>query len=300
MSRTLVLVNPAAGGGRAWGVWERLRERLPGAKSLPVERPPDPAATLEAVRQAAAEGYERLVVLGGDGTLHLVATALLAAGLGQRLSLGVVPAGTGSDLARSLRIPRRLPAALTLALEGEAVPLDAGRCVGERASFHFINESSAGVAGLVDESVNAMPRRGATAFLAATVRALRRFRPVPMRLEVDGERWYEGPTFLVTVANGTSFGKGMRIAPQARWDDGWFDVVVVGDVRGAELLLRLPQVYLGTHLTARPVRVRRAKVVHLEPLAPAPPFDVDGETYPSGRATFKLLPAALRVVAGPG
>jgi diacylglycerol kinase (ATP) len=299
VSRALVLVNPAAGGGRAWGVWERLQRRLPPARSLPVQRPADRAATRLAVQQAVEGGYERLVVFGGDGTLHLVANALLEVGAGQRVTLGVVPAGTGSDLARSLRIPRRLRAALTLALEGEGVPVDAGRCLGERASFHFINETSAGVAGLVDESVNAMPRRGATAFLVATVRALRRFRAVPMRLEVDGECWYEGPTFLATVANGTSFGKGMHIAPQAQWDDGWFDVVVVGEVRGTELVRRLPQVYLGTHLQARPVRVRRAKVVHLEPLAPAPPFDVDGETYPCGPATFEILPAALRVVAGP-
>jgi diacylglycerol kinase (ATP) len=178
------------------------------------------------------------------------------------------------------------------------VPLDAGRCTGERASFYFVNEASAGIGGLVDEMVNAMPRRGRTAFLIATLRALRRYEAVPMRIEVDGERWHEGPTFLATVANGTTFGKGMRIAPDALLDDGLFDVVAVGEVKGLELLRRLPQVYLGRHLRARPVRVRRGRVVRLEPLAPAPAFDADGETYPSGTAVFEVLPGALRV-AGP-
>lgn len=299
MSRALVLVNPAAGGGRAWGLWERVRRAVPAAQRAEAVRPADRAASRAAVAEAVASGFQRIVAFGGDGTAHLVAGALLAAGAGDGVVLGVVPAGTGSDLARALGIPRRLSVALHRALTGPPVRVDAGRCQGERASFFFLNEASAGIAGMVDEAVNAIPNRGTSAFLVATLRAIRRYRPLPVRVEVDGEGWHEGPTFLATVANGTTFGKGMRIAPRARVDDGLFDVIVVGDVRGAELLRRLPQVYLGTHLSARPVRFRRGRVVRLEPLAPLPPFDVDGETYPSGPATLEVLPGALRVAGAP-
>jgi diacylglycerol kinase (ATP) len=90
----------------------------------------------------------------------------------------------------------------------------------------------------------------------------------------------------------------MRVAPQARPDDGLFDLVLVGEVAGWELIRRLPQLYFGRHLGARPVRYRQAREVRLEPLAPLPVFDVDGETYPSGAATFTLVPGAL-AVAGP-
>lgn len=295
MSRVLVLVNPAAGGGRAWAAWERVRRTVPAAQEVEAVRPRDRDASRAAVAEAVASGFERIVAFGGDGTAHLVAGTLLAAGAGERVVLGLVPAGTGSDLARALRIPRRLSAALARALSGPAARVDAGRCEGERGSFFFLNEASAGIAGMVDEMVNAVPDRGTTAFLVATLRAIRRYRPLPMRIEVDGERWHEGPTLLATVANGTTFGKGMRIAPGARVDDGLFDVIVVGDVRGAELLRRLPQVYLGTHLSARPVKARCGRLVRLEPLAPLPLFDVDGETYPSGAATFEVLPGALQV-----
>ena len=297
MSGTLVLVNAAAGGGRAGRFWQRLRPDAERLAALQVAAPADAAASRRAVLDAVAAGTERIVVVGGDGTVHLVAGALLAAGAGGAVALGVVPAGTGSDLARALAIPRDPRAALQRALVGPPAALDAGRCEGAAATFTFVNVASAGIGGLVDETVNAMPRRGATAFLLATLSALRRYRCVPARVTVDGEAWHEGPLFLLAVANGSTFGKGMRIAPLARPDDGAFDVVLVGEVGGLELVRRLPQVYLGRHLGARPVRYGRARSVRIEPLAPLPAFDVDGETYASGPATFTLLPGALRVAA---
>ncbi len=293
MSGTLVLVNPAAGGARAGRFWERVRPLASAIAAHDVAVAADAGESRGAVRAALDRGCRRVVAVGGDGTAHLVANVLLE--VGAPATLGIVPAGTGSDLARALRIPREPEAALRRALTGEPVAVDAGRCEGERGSFWFVNIASAGIGGLVDEAVNALPRRGRTAFLRATLSALRRYDCVPARVEADGEPFHEGPLFLLAVANGTTFGKGMRIAPTARPDDGAFDVVLVGSVAGLELLRRLPQVYLGRHLGARPVRHRRARRVRLEPLAPLPPFDVDGETYASGAATFTVLPGALQV-----
>ena len=296
MSPALVLVNSAAGGGRAGRFWERLRLQAERLAPFRVVTPGGAEESRGAVRDAVAAGCERVVAVGGDGTTHLVANVLLESGA--KVTLGIVPAGTGSDLARALRIPRDPSEALRRALLGPSASLDAGRCEGEAGGFFFINIASAGIGGLVDETVNAIPRRGRTAFLRATLQALRRYRCAPVRVAVDGEAWYEGPLFVMAVANGTTFGKGMRVAPQARPDDGLFDLVLVGEVAGWELIRRLPQVYLGRHLGARPVHYRQAREVRLEPLAPLPVFDVDGETYPSGAATFTLLPGALSI-AGP-
>ncbi len=298
MREALVVVNSAAGGGRAGATWSQLEPLAHRLADVASVTPTGAEATRVAVASALEEGFTRIVAFGGDGTAHLVAGSLLAAGAGERVALGVVPAGTGSDLARALGISRDVPAALRRALLGPPAPLDAGRCTGERSSFFFVNIASAGVGGMVDEMVNAMPGRGTTAFLRATLTALRRYRCVPVRISLDDEAWFEGPILVAAVANGVSFGKGMRVAPEAKVDDGLFDVVVAGEIGGLELLRRLPQLYLGLHLNAKPVRWRRAKEVRLEPLAPLPVFDADGETYPSGPATFTLLPAALRV-AGP-
>jgi diacylglycerol kinase (ATP) len=298
VTETLVLVNATAGGGRAGRLWQRLRPEAEALVPLRVVTPSSAEASCRALHEAVQAGCQRVVAVGGDGTAHLVADVLLGSSAASVVTLGVVPAGTGSDLARALGIPREPSAALRRALFGHPTSIDAGHCQGVSGSFFFVNIASAGISGLVDETVNAMPGRGRTAFLRATLAALRRYRCVPVRVGVDGAPWYEGPLFLVAVANGTTFGKGMRIAPLARPDDGLFDVVLVAEVAGLELLRRLPQVYLGRHLRARPVRHCRARQVHLEPLAPLPVFDVDGETYASGRATFTLAPGALRI-AGP-
>jgi diacylglycerol kinase (ATP) len=294
----LVVVNSAAGGGRAGTAWSQIEPLAHRLADVEAVMPAGAQATRAAIAAALERGCRRVIAFGGDGTAHLVVNSLLAAGAGGEVTLGVVPAGTGSDLARALAVPRDVRAALRCALLGPPLPLDAGRCTGERGSFHFVNIASAGIGGMVDEMVNAIPGRGRTAFLRATLAALRRYRCVAVRLALDGEPWYEGPILVVAVANGTCFGKGMRAAPLARTDDGLFDVVVAGEIGGLDLLRRLPQLYLGWHLRARPVRYGRAREVRLEPLAPLPLFDADGETYPSGPATFTILPGALRV-AGP-
>lgn len=295
MSRALVLVNPAAGGRRAGALWERLRSEAESLAKIDVAMPAGAQASANAVRDAVAAGCDRVVAFGGDGTTHLVAGVLLESGQGSNVTLGVVPAGTGSDLARALAIPRDPQAALRRALQGPPRPMDAGRCSGEAASFYFINIASAGIGGMVDELVNAMPGRGTTAFLRATLKALRRYRCVRVSVELDGRAWYHGPILLMAVANGTTFGKGMRFAPDAVVDDGLFDVGLVEEVTGLKLLRKLPKVYAGSHLGLKEVRFQRARSVRFTPLEPLPVFDVDGETYPSGPATFTILPGALRI-----
>ena len=115
-------------------------------------------------------------------------------------------------------------------------------------------------------------------------------------MEVDGELWHDGGVFLLAVANGRSFGKGMRIAPRAEVDDGFADLVLVRPLPGWLVPFELPRLYLGRHLGSRYVDWRRARHVRLVPAGALPPFDVDGETLPSGAADFELLPAALRFV----
>ena len=293
MSATLVLVNPAAAGGRAGRFWERLQHEAEALAPVRVVTPDGAEASRRAVVAALEAGCERVVAVGGDGTAHLAAGVLL--GARSAATLGIVPAGTGSDLARPLGIPRDPGRALRRALLGPPLAIDAGRCDGERGGFFFVNIASAGVSGMVDETVNAVATRGRATFLRCTLTALARYRCVPVRVWADGEEWYAGPILLLAVANGTTFGKGMRVAPGAALDDGLFDVIAVGEVSGLQLARRLPQLYFGKHLGAKPVRFRRAREVRLEPAAPLPPFDVDGETYPSGAVTFRVLPRALRV-----
>lgn len=290
---TLFLMNPKAGSGRAGRIWEKLR--LAEARAITAT---DPAAASRELEQAlAGEPPERLVVIGGDGSVHLAVNTLFRTGLQDRVALGLVPAGTGSDLARTLGLPREPRAALDRALTAVPRPIDilAVRVDGQEPHW-VLNIASAGISGRVDELVNAQPLRGTAAFLTATLKALGSYRPFTGRIELDGEPWYEGGVFLLAVANGRCFGKGMRVAPRAEVDDGLADVVLVRPKPRWQIPLRMPRIYLGTHLDQPGVTWRRARRIRLEPDGPLPPFDVDGELLPSGAATFELLPGAARFI----
>lgn len=298
MSGLAVFVNPRSGRGRATAVWQALRRHEPRLHAARVVDNADVDRAREELVRTLDGSVDQVLAVGGDGTIHLVGNVLLDGGLGRRVALGVIPAGTGSDLARSLGVPARPRTALARALSGARRMMDTLLVEGDDGRRrHVLNVVSAGISGLVDQAVNALPQRGALAYLSATLGAVGRYRNVPCRVTVDGTVWHEGDILLVAVANGPTFGNGMRVAPAARLDDGAADVVLVGPVPRWQLPLRLPQIYLGTHVRAPFVRTGRAQRVRLEPLGPFPPFDTDGEMFAAGAATVTLIPDALLVSA---
>lgn len=297
MTEIVAVINPAAGGGTACAVWEELRRAEPRLAQARVVQAPSREAQRAELAPLIEAGIERLLVLGGDGSLHAIANLLLEMGQGARVAIGPVPLGTGADFVRGLGLPRDPRACVARLLTARARPIDALAVVTDDGRRVFvINVASAGISGLVDEAVNALVRPGQAAYLRATLGAVRRYRPVACRVSVDGALWYQGDILLLVVANGRYFGRGMHISPRAELDDGLADVVLVGAVPRWQLAVRLPQLYFGTHLESRYVQWRRGREVRLEPLAPLPSFDLDGENWPSGAARFAVLPAALRVL----
>ncbi len=293
-----MLVNPTAGGGHAGRVWERLladEPRLADAKLIL-------AADAEASRRQLDEGLagdvDAVVALGGDGTAHLVVNRLLETASAERVAFGLIPAGTGSDLARCLKLPKRPAEGLRRLLAVEPRTIDALEVTTDAGERRFsINIASAGASGAVDERVNAVLDRSRLTYLWETWQALRKYQPTPCRVVADGEDFYDGEFFVVAVANGRSFGGGMHVAPRASIDDGLADVVVVPPIPLWQFPYRMPQFLAGRHLEWPSVRFVRARSVRIEPHGQMPPFDTDGETLASGPATIRVLPEALRVLA---
>ncbi|HEV8239441.1 MAG TPA: diacylglycerol kinase family protein [Thermoanaerobaculia bacterium] len=303
LEQLVFLVNPAAGSGRAPGVWQSLVDSHPELRAAKVVRERDPLASADALRRAIADGARGVVALGGDGTAHMLSNLLLSDGLADRVAMGLVPAGTGSDLCKSLGIPDAPGPALQKALEGEPRPLDAFAVrrpgvdePGGRPWTWCVNTVSTGVAGVVVDEVQKLPRKGAAVYMTTTIRTLLRYRPVRCRIAVDGEPFYEGPIFLLAVANGPTFGKGMRVAPHAKVDDGLFDVVIVGDVPRWMMPLRLPQLQFGRHLGRSGVLFKQARRVRCEPLGPFTPYELDGDMGAPGPVEVEVVPGAVRVL----
>ncbi len=297
MRQLVFLVNPSAGSGRAGAVWDALVDSHPELRGAAVVRESDLEVAGDKLRAAIADGARGIVALGGDGTAHMVANVVLGAGAGARVALGLVPGGTGSDLCKSLGIADAPGAALEQALAGEPRPLDAFAVRRlDLPVVYCVNTVSAGVAGMVVEAINKLTRRGAAVYTLATVKALLRYRPVRCRVAVDGEPYYAGPIFLLAVANGVTFGKGMKVAPRARTDDGLADVVLVGQLPRWQLPYRLPQLQLGHHLGSRYVRFRQARTLRCEPDGPFTAYELDGDVAPAGSIDLEVLPGALRIL----
>jgi diacylglycerol kinase (ATP) len=290
--RAAVLVNPAAGrgsAGRAAGpVVERLRsgrvqvDVLTGANA-------DEAAAL--ARSAVTDGVDTLVAVGGDGLVHVAQQAVV----GTDVRLGIVPCGTGNDAARALGLPLGDPAAaVDVVLAARTRVVDLGR-VGGRT---FLAVLSSGFDSRVNERANRMTWvRGPGRYRVAMLAELGVFRPVPYRIELDGER-LEVEAMLVAVGNGPSYGGGMRVCPAAALDDGLLEVTVVLPLAIAPFLRLFPSVYRGDHVRSAAVLTRQAQRVSLA--AEGMTAYADGEPVGPLPVTVDVLPAALTVLVPAG
>lgn len=294
MTRQLaLLVNPTSGMGRGARLLQPVADRLrrSGATvDVVVGRDADEA--FDRLRDRVAEGVDAVVAVGGDGLVNL---ALQVVG-GTGIPLGIVPAGTGNDIARSLGLaPGDALAAADLVAGGHTRTVDLGRANGR----WFAGVLGSGFDSMVNERANRMTwPRGRGRYNLAILAELRTFRPVPFVLDFGGETWHT-EAMLVAVGNGSSYGGGMKVCPDARLDDGLLDVTVLGPISKTEFVRVFPTVYKGTHVNHPAVRVRRTRTVTLS--AAGVTAYSDGERVSVLPVTCSAVPGALTVyVPGPG
>ncbi|MFP5252392.1 MAG: diacylglycerol kinase [Actinomycetes bacterium] len=289
MARQIALLtNPTSGKGRghrtAAIALPRLREAGFAVRELVGD---DGAHALQLARQAVHDGVETLAVCGGDGMTHIGAQAVAGTGT----NLGIIPAGTGNDVARYLGIPRNDPQAAADVVVGSRVrTIDLAR-VGDT---YFATVLASGFDSKVNERANGMTwPRGQMRYNLATLAELRVFEPLPYTLVLDGqERRLDA--MLVAVGNGPSFGGGLRITEGAVLDDGVLDVVVIRPMSKARLVRSYPRLFTGTiseipeyeHHLARTVTVAAPGVVAY----------ADGERLGALPLTVACAPGSLRVL----
>jgi diacylglycerol kinase (ATP) len=285
--------NPTAGKGRAKehgnGACALLRaeghevEDVTGA---------DAAESLARARDAVRTGADVLVVVGGDGMVHLGVNAVA----GTPTSLAVIPCGTGNDVATSLGLPvHDLPEAVRTVVRGATRRIDAVRQVEPAgADRWFAGVLCGGFDAVVNERANRWRwPKGRLRYDLAIARELPVFRPLPYELELDGETW-RTEAMLVAVGNGPRYGGGMQIAPDALYDDGLLDVVVVGRLSILGLVRAFPKLYSGELLDHPAVTVRRARTVRLS--TPRITAYADGERFGALPLTVEVVPGAVTVL----
>jgi len=287
--------NPASGRGAGARQWSKIEPKLRSHF-------PDSAITIYSTEYAghAREIAERavygridlIIACGGDGTLQEVANAAIDS----MTPLGLIPLGTGNDVARSIGIGTDVDLAIKTLAEAPAQLTDAiWYEIGTKTGWS-LNACGVGMDAAVGHRINRGFRylRGTAAYIAAIADTLVRYRPSRMCIELDGAS-FSTQAMLCTVANCRSYGGGMLIAPMARMDDGVFDVIVIDDVSKIEFLRAFPSVFSGKHLLHPKVKAFAGRRITIESDPPRPVL-VDGEILPPGPATFEIRPNVLRFV----
>ena len=306
-SRTVVVVNPNSQGGKLGKRWRDIADTLGRAFPFDDVMTQGPGDATRLTRDALKAGAERVVAIGGDGTINEVVNGFFEDGVAvaPEASFALVPFGTGGDFKRTLGIPVRIDEAAAVIAANKRRRIDVGRLEltasdGGRVTRMFANIASFGVSGVVDRLVNESGKKlgGRLSFMLATARATLSYTNQRVQLVFDGKDRVEATINTVAVANGRYFGGGMHVAPHAELDDGAFDVISIGDLTFGEIVRSGRKLYAGTHLAMDKVSSRRARVVEAEPIDPGAvvELDVDGEAPGRLPARFEIVPSALWVV----
>lgn len=306
-AKTFVVVNPRAGGSRGRHVWPRLADQLHrrfGAYDFDFTNAAG-AGTILAT-QAIAQGYRRLIAVGGDGTVNEVVNGLMTEDgrlLHPEVTLACIPTGSGTDYWRSLRLPEEPFAAVKALGRARLRHYDIGRVElhthdGHALVRYFCNVADVGLGGDVVDRAKKLPSwgQGTVNYCLGAVGAFWQWGAPEVTVSIDDEAATSQPITTVIVALGQYCGGGMHVAPRAKLDDGRFDLVVVGALSRWRLLDLLPKLYTGKLAHQEQIGVRTACDCSLHSTHPVR-ITLDGEVGGQLPARFHVLPKALPIWA---
>jgi len=306
----LVIVNPRSAGGSTGDSWASLASDLRahfGAFNVAFTKAEGDGITL--ARNAAESGRKFIIACGGDGTINEIANGILLSG--KDAELGILPSGTGGDFRRSIRMPDEPREAARALKGGKTRSIDVGKVTfqdfnGKQVSRYFLNISSFGLAASIIQRVKTSTSldwlpvdlvRGPASFALSTLQEVLGLDTTSVRVKIDGGEERSLTTVNFCVANARYFGGGMMIAPKAKLTDGRLDVVNIGDMKSAKIILNVYTLYRGTHLSLPEVKATRAKRIEARPLHPNHEImiEVDGELPGKLPAVFEIVPSALKL-----
>ena len=303
--KTQVIVNPESNRGRTRKRWGEIRDGLKSfIREFKFEFTEKPLHATDLARQAIKDGTELVIGVGGDGTMNEIANGFFEDRriINPEATLGVVPSGTGCDLIKSLNIPAGLKDALKVITQAPSVLMDVGKVRfrsnsgGEEDRF-FLNVADFGLGGEVVRRVTERRlQRKASSYVRCLITTMVQYKNKRVRIRVDGKDLPEGEYLIGAVANGKIFGKGMKVAPGARLDDGLFDTVLVRGFKFFEFCRHGWKLMNGSHITHPKVTVVRGSKVEAWPEDNEDVLlELDGDQLGRLPATFEIIPRNLLI-----
>ena len=306
----LVIANPKSAAGATRDKWSAIASDLrTHFGPFAVAFTKGPGDGIEIARRAAGSGRAFIIACGGDGTINEIANGILRSGMD--VELGIFPSGTGGDFRRTIGMPSEPREAARALREGTTKSIDVGKVSfidleGHPAKRYFLNISSFGLAASIIERVKGTTSlswlpldnvRGRASFALSTLQEVVALGATAVRVRIDDKEERTLQTVNFCVANARFFGGGMMIAPAAKINDGFLDVINIGDINTAKIILNAYTLYRGTHLDLPEVKDTLAKRVEARPLNPDQEIhiEIDGELPGKLPAIYEVVPRALRV-----
>jgi YegS/Rv2252/BmrU family lipid kinase len=306
----LVIVNPKSAAGSTESRWAQIASDLRahfGAFQVAFTKKQGDG--IELAMRAAGDGRKFIIACGGDGTINEVANGILQSG--KDIELGILPSGTGGDFRRTLNMPNQAREAAKGLREGVTKMIDVGKVTfldhqNLKISRYFLNVSSFGLSAAINERVKAKNSfgwlpfdaiRGKAKFAFSTLQEVIDSDFTTVRVKIDDQDEKSLNTINFCVANSRYFGGGMKIAPDACIDDGFFDVVNIGDIKTAKILLNAYKLYNGTHLELEEVKSTLAKRIEVSSATANQTIfiETDGELPGKLPAIYEIVPQVLKV-----
>ncbi|NLS45596.1 MAG: diacylglycerol kinase family lipid kinase [Firmicutes bacterium] len=289
--RAKIIVNPIAGRGKAERAIPTIRRIFTSNKNkfdiFITEKPGD--ATNQA-RYAAQQGYDAVISVGGDGTANEVVNGIAE----QDITLGVIPCGSGNDLAMSMNIPSGIDEACEIILKGNIRKRDLGKATGRYFANTIGIGFDAAVAKTANKSLRNFPIRGIPLYVLAMLMTLQKYKSFTAHVTVDDQMLISSHPLLIAVGIGKSYGGGLPIVPYAIPDDGLYDICIVEAISTYQIIATLPKALRGKHLNDAKTIFTRGKSIYIQ-LSAITPFHMDGEVFESDCMEVSIIPGGLRV-----
>jgi len=303
--KTRVIVNPESNQGRTRKRWKEIKEHLKlFLKDYKYDFTEKPLQAIDLTREAIKGGSELIIGVGGDGTMNEIANGFFEDRrlINPETTLGIVPSGTGCDLTRSLNIPARWKDAFKVITEAPTLPIDVGKVTfqnhaGRTEERYFLNVADFGIGGEVIKKMNQERlERKASSYIKCLVSTMIHYKSKKVRIRIEGREIPEDDYLTVAVANGRIFGKGMKVAPHARLNDGLFDIILVKGMKFFEFCRHGWKLFNGTHLSHPKISEWRGRMIEAVPGETEDVLlELDGEQLGKLPGRFEIIPGRFPV-----
>jgi len=303
-NKWLAIVNPTSGNGKTEEKWPIYYNKIVRAGiDLDYVYTSFPGDGITLTRKALADGYSKIIAVGGDGTVNEVVNGLIAEDkpIESNIEFAIFGHGTGSDFVRTLKSENDIHAFILSLQNNKTRLIDIGKVgyqnrKGEKEARYFINASNLGIGAEVVHRVNQNKKAlgSKLTYLTGTMATLFQYKNIQISMELDDHQTLEGPFCGLMICNGQYIGGGMHIAPVAEIDDGLFDVIVVKDITKRKLISKFPLIYSGKHINLPEIDLYHCRSISMT--APETAIlETDGEILGFSPHEFHILPKCLRL-----